>query len=132
MRIETEGTFQGIEFRVAMNPLLGARCGYIRVPEGHPWYEKSFMDIDVEVHGGLTFSGFSEILGDGFWVGFDCAHASDGFCFDEMDHLKIFEGLENYIPRDGKIRTKLYVESQCKKLASFCLDVVKEMQSGES
>ncbi len=41
----------------------------------------SYQDLDVEVHGGLTFSGVGDnYIGrrEGFkWFGFDCAHAWD-------------------------------------------------------
>jgi len=39
-------------------------CGYVGVPPSHPMYQKEYNDIDVVVHGGLTFShlgGFREI-----------------------------------------------------------------------
>jgi len=39
-------------------------CGYVGVPPSHPMYQKEYNDIDVVVHGGLTFShmgGFKEI-----------------------------------------------------------------------
>jgi len=34
----------------------GALCGYVGVPPSHPWFEKGYDDVDVSVHGGLTFS----------------------------------------------------------------------------
>lgn len=34
------------------------------------------IDLLVDVHGGLTFSG-SLMNRDGFWFGFDCAHCND-------------------------------------------------------
>jgi hypothetical protein len=102
----------------------------VRVPKGHPWYEKSFFDIDVAVHGGLTFSDFNDILGEGFWIGFDCAHANDGLCADEM--ISELMQVAKFLPRFGKVRSKLYVESQCKKLASFCLDAMRNEHHGKS
>ena len=36
----------------------GESSGYLIIPErGHPWFGKSFRDINVDVHGGLCFSG---------------------------------------------------------------------------
>ena len=56
-------------------------CGYVGVPPSHPMYQKDYDDIDVVVHGGLTFShmgGFDDRWREGFWwVGFDCAHFGD-------------------------------------------------------
>lgn len=55
-------------------------CGYVGLPKWHPYYGKDYNGIDVEVHGGLTFSQ----QGDGerwdkdlWWLGFDCAHSQD-------------------------------------------------------
>lgn len=53
-------------------------CGYVSVPKNHPFYGMSYLEIEdkIEVHGGLTFSG--KLHGfDGFWFGWDYAHAGD-------------------------------------------------------
>jgi hypothetical protein len=61
--------------------------GYILIPEGHPLHGKHYDDIDVEVHGGLTFSEkasdlthWKEIKEEDrkSWViGFDTCHCDD-------------------------------------------------------
>lgn len=70
---------------------LGNWCGYVAVPAGHPWHGRDYgvvgLGDDVDVHGGLTYSGAcSERIchvpregePDGvWWVGFDCAHGMD-------------------------------------------------------
>lgn len=69
---------------------FGAWCGYVAVPKGHPWFEKSYGDLEdlglaPEVHGGLTYSNHcqgeichqSETEDEVWWLGFDCAHAGD-------------------------------------------------------
>ena len=62
--------------------------GYVILPVGHPSHGKGYDDIDVEVHGGLTFSESAEGLkwpeilpddADGWVVGFDTAHYGDTF-----------------------------------------------------
>lgn len=83
----------------------GALCGYVGVPEGHPWHGKEYdnvrwanpaakenWDYYPDVHGGLTFAGpcsegkeedgICHKPGPGepdnvWWLGFDCAHAGD-------------------------------------------------------
>ena len=50
-------------------------CGYARVPEGHPYCGKHYDDIDVSVHGGITFC--QRAKGGGMWFGFDTAHYDD-------------------------------------------------------
>jgi hypothetical protein len=54
--------------------------GYVRIAEGHPFYDKGYENIPVNVHGGLTFSEHimdNEKWSDGYWVGFDTAHYGD-------------------------------------------------------
>jgi hypothetical protein len=76
----------------------GYACGYVGVPEGHPWYKKDYDSIDAHVHGGLTWSDW--FVGtdkpDGlWWVGFDTAHYGDNqtncnkaYCENEVEELK--------------------------------------------
>jgi hypothetical protein len=54
--------------------------GYVRIIEGHPFYDKGYENIPVDVHGGLTFSEHimdNEKWSDGYWIGFDTAHYGD-------------------------------------------------------
>ena len=82
------------------NPYSGRGWGngYVRIPEGHPYYEKTYDDIPVDVHGGLTFSDHifedNKHFSDGYWVGFDTAHYGDDIdswpmvrVMDEAKHL---------------------------------------------
>lgn len=71
----------------------GNLCGYVGVPEGHPWYKTAYQDLGpVDVHCGVTYSDFCEegpeeiaichIPEAGkpdnvWWLGFDCGHAYD-------------------------------------------------------
>ena len=116
---------------------VGALCGYVGVPLDHPAVGKSYystdFDIDeiitggaiekakiqkkineIEVHGGLTYSGQSVPRDkDFYWFGFDCAHSGD-FC-PAIARVTHFDG----VPYDsGDIyRDFAYVESQCTLLA---------------
>ncbi len=72
---------------------LGALCGYVAVTEGHPAFEKNYNEVDVEVHGGLTYANFCQETDDEsygichvplegrpervWWLGFDCGHYQD-------------------------------------------------------
>ena len=60
--------------------------GYVIIPKGHKLHGKHYDDIDVDVHGDLTFSKSAkeldwpeipENLKDGWVVGFDTAHYAD-------------------------------------------------------
>lgn len=82
----------GLDCLIVREP-LGALCGYVGVPENHPSFEKSYSDVDVAVHGGLTFADSCQPVEDEstgichseeesandvvWWLGFDCAHYRD-------------------------------------------------------
>jgi hypothetical protein len=58
-------------------------CGYVGLPKSHPAAGKDYDDIEVDVHGGLTFAKEGNDKdarwpdNNLYWVGFDCAHAGD-------------------------------------------------------
>ncbi len=75
----------GLECLASRNH-AGAWCGYVGVPDGHPWFGQGYDDAEpapgqyVEVHWGLTYAG--KIEGEGlpgglWWLGFDCCHSGD-------------------------------------------------------
>lgn len=110
---------------------MGHRCGYVAVPEGHPWHGLGCdepipsprtappigepvddygmaailpalfgklddpatlerLDLNVRVHGGVTWTGpIEELAGEAWLIGFDCGHA-----FDLRDEALISEEFE--------------------------------------
>jgi hypothetical protein len=76
----------------------GYGCGYIGVPPEHPWYGKSYNELEVSIHGGLTYSENSvgKEAPDGYWwLGFDTAHLGDNkyscdeqYCLNQIEKLK--------------------------------------------
>jgi len=72
---------------------VASLCGYVGVPPTHPFHKRDYDSVDVDVHGGLTFSnscqhakdesqGICHIPEPGtsddvWWFGFDCAHLDD-------------------------------------------------------
>jgi hypothetical protein len=73
------GTHEGIAWAIVAGP-IAAGNGYVQIPLNHPWHGLHYDDIDVEVHGGLTFNA------DG-WIGFDTAHAFDYWPEKELRRL---------------------------------------------
>ena len=70
----------------------GESNGYLVIDDKtHPWFGKEFDEIDIEVHGGLTFSRevteelislYKELTSEdiGSWIiGFDTAHLYDTY-----------------------------------------------------
>ena len=68
-------------YRSSTGTANGWGNGYVRICEGHPFYEKEYDKIPVDVHRGLTYSNHNESDGkyftEGYWVGFDTAHYGD-------------------------------------------------------
>lgn len=82
-----------VDFQHAGLPCLllrnhhGVWCGYAAVPPGHPLHGLPYGDVDVDVHGDLTYSDACQgpvchvpapgEPADVWWFGFDTAHAFD-------------------------------------------------------
>lgn len=95
---------------------VGYANGYVAVPKDHPFYGKDYDDVEVDVHGGLTFAcpgsnitaadlpetevleGCLYDLDENWWVfGFDTCHYTDS--------------LENW-PREAVIAETLSLKKQ--------------------
>ena len=104
----------GLKCLILRNPELLQLNGYVALPPEHPCYGKAYDDIDVEVHGGLTFAseGDGEKWEKGYWwVGFDCGHAGD--LVPLISELPL---ISEY-PIPGIYRNFAYVRAQIKNLA---------------
>lgn len=109
---------------------LGAWCGYVGVPEGHPYHGLGYDGVEVEVHGGLTFAGACQVGAEDhgichipepgrpdnvWWLGFDCAHFMDlvpGMVATAERH-----GLPRGSLTEGYYRDQRYVQREVTKLA---------------
>jgi hypothetical protein len=117
---------------------LGAWCGYVAVPPGHPWHGKEFMsgsdEPRAEVHGGVTYT--SKCQGplchvpkpgesdDVWWVGFDCAHLGDivpGILAVSARTPSGFAQYESY-------KTLSYVRAETEELAKQAAEVGKSAE----
>jgi len=86
-------SYKGINYIIY--PHIGSFCAYVQLPEKHKWIKKlkkSYDDVPLDVHGGVTFGailtkddvkeweneqGFTE----GAWVGWDYLHSGDAVDF---------------------------------------------------
>lgn len=70
---------RGLDCAIIRNKHTLTLNGYVSVPNDHLLSEVHHFDIErnVSVHGGLTFSGRIEDLGDKWTFGFDCSHLGD-------------------------------------------------------
>lgn len=74
---------------IVLQTHVGAWCGYVGLPDGHPWHGLD-CENTVDVHGGVTYaepdppsnslvqlSLAVEVHVPSWWLGFDCAHAGN-------------------------------------------------------
>lgn len=126
-RVEWEHA--GLPCLAARSEIGGNWCGYAAVPPGHPLHGKDYNDVDVDVHGGLTYASLcaGHIChvpkpgepDDVWWFGFDCGH-----CFDvmpAMDSRTRSFGLAPVFPPYGMplttYKTLDYVQAEVNRLA---------------
>lgn len=107
---ELDFQYLGFDCRLRRNQ-MGSWCGYVKVPEDHVYHGKTWDDLDIGVHGGITFC---EKLEDGYWIGFDCAH-----CYDISPVLD--KAFGNCFA-DVVYRNMDYCMNECKKM----VDQLKE------
>lgn len=125
-RIQWRDEATGLPCLIIRNS-FGVLCGYVGVSKNHPLFEKEYDDADVEVHGGLTFSGHCSpnkegvchIVEDGeddnvWWLGFDCAHY--------MDYVPGMPAILWLVGRraglgNSEYRDIPYVKAECQSLA---------------
>ena len=112
---------------------LGSWCGYVGVPNTHPAYEKDYDDVDVSVHGGLTYANKCQgvichipeagMPDDVWWLGFDTCHYND---ISPSRYLSSLIGGVVIAREDelGEYRNMDYVINETKQLA----DQLKEMK----
>lgn len=110
-------TQAGLPAKVLIMP-MGHRCGYVGV-SAEVFADKGYDDLDVDVHGGLTYARTEE---DGLrWYGYDCAHlgdARDPTLMDEQ-HKKIFEECRFGFEDEGDtVKSLDYCINECENLAT--------------
>lgn len=100
------------------HPESGHWCGYVGVTKGHPAFGVEYTHVDVNVHGGLTYSAYCRETGNEalgvchvplpgrdphvWWLGFDCAHAHD--LSPAMKHFRETNEVLRHLPRTVRER----------------------------
>jgi hypothetical protein len=114
-----QGVHRGYEWEVTNNG-MGFRCGYVRIPLGHPWHGGG-DELDVTVHGGLTFYAHDADCGKGaadadWWLGFDCGHFLDLPDPSLGEHAAELAKLWMAAMPGSEIRSTEYVADECRRL----------------
>jgi hypothetical protein len=92
---------------------LGAFCGYVGLPPGHPLHGFASGAFGfVRVHGGVTFTAPYAADGRVYWlVGFDCLH-----CFDDAPGMWVPGLGRSLMPGRGQYRDLQYVRAEVESL----------------
>ena len=110
---EWEDKVTGYKCRITRHDKFKHLCGYVGIPNNHPLWGKNYNDVDVQVHGGLTFSEADDDDKLTWWFGFDCAHAGD----ISPELLISLIDIDRYTPdRTEVYRTWDYVENEVREL----------------
>lgn len=109
-----EWTAHGFLCLILRNPRMQNLCGYVGVNKDHHFFEQNVDDDDVQldVHGGLTFAGAFEDYPDLWFFGFDAAHGGD--LVPRMVILNFYSEISGDLP---EYRDMEYMTRETEKLA---------------
>ena len=101
MEILCEGKYKGYQFYILS---FGSHpTAYVEIPRESILFYKKDDDIDISVHGGLTYSSsyLQDIKTHSWFIGWDYAH-----CFDYLGFYKLFPEFDKYHSEDKKWTTE--------------------------
>lgn len=113
---------------IVRNSNMGNLCGYVGVTKDHPYFGKEEDQMDLKVHGGVTFTDgcqpgpeektIRHKVDHGeddnvWWIGFDCAHG-----LDAIPGIPPKYQMPHQTYRDFD-----YVENEVRSLAQQLLDI---------
>lgn len=109
----------------------GHLCGYVKIPNNHVTYCKHYDDINVDVHGGLTYRKMENEKD--YWIGFDCAHSRDiipsiaHFCKTDLHMIEkmppIPEGFEKHPLFNPIYRNLEFCINECKSMVDQLIEL---------
>jgi hypothetical protein len=128
-REEWAEEFTGYLCEIKRHPQLKHLCGYVTVPDDHPFHGLSYELVSEHVYayGGITYK-------DGGKFGFDCAHADDISPGVLLSLLSVGgESSAVGLCQHGEYRTFEWVRKQTEQLArELKLTVLHGAAKGES
>ncbi len=117
-QIEYSSTVKGLN--LTEDTEIGKRSLFVTLVSSD--LENVRPDLYFDVHGGLTFSGYLDVVDpelEGFWYGFDCNHYGD-----------LPYGGADY-PREGTFKDAAYVEAECRSLSKQLAAVTLQENADE-
>jgi hypothetical protein len=124
--------YKGYKCLIIRHPEFLHLCGYVGVNKDHKYYKKHYDEVDIDVHGGLSWSDFWEDQNDGLWyLGFDTGHAWDlspgmhsrtpetrksKYWIDGVEHEYTLRDLSRELMENETYRDIDYVRQECKRM----------------
>lgn len=104
--------------------------GYVAVPPGHPYHGLDLLDLDLDVHGGVTWTDDHypglDSGGPLWWIGFDCAHGWD--YVPSMAERSYEPGDRCFGNGPECYRTIDYARRECERLADQIMRACTDLQ----
>lgn len=74
---------------------------YVDIPKEHKYYKKQYDKIDINVHGGVTYSNNTLTIGNndvknGWFIGWDYAHYGDYYGYYNCSKTNSFKELHKW------------------------------------
>lgn len=97
----------------------GHLCGYVKIPENNKYFNKHYDEIDIDCHGGLTYSNYQD---NNYYIGFDCAHS-----FDYLPSMEMFKQKNEKIKQFFEQYERMNLFYPTYKNMDFCIEECKSI-----
>lgn len=114
-----EGKYKGYKFYIYN---LGTHpTAYIEIPNNSKLYGKSIGEVDISVHGGITYAESELVdLKDNWFIGWDYAHFGDYLGYEEM--------YPNELQTDGKKWTAKEILEEVFNAIDQIIEIEKDVE----
>lgn len=90
-KVLDKGNYKGFDYAIIS---YGTHpCCYVFLPRGHKYYGKSYDEINIDCHGGLTYAeddlSSNPIVTDKWVIGWDYHHCDDYSGLYKTEYLKL-------------------------------------------
>lgn len=130
--IEEQRKYRDIEYTILLNK-AGWRTAYLNVT-GSVLQNVDYNNIDLDVHGGLTYSSDHlpfeidwPVDRNSWYIGWDYAHYSDGFDFEAVNRYFGESGDNPFITTHVGEGFKAYTR---KDVRNACIDAINKLHEG--
>lgn len=98
---------------------------YIKIPENSKYYKKDMYDIDIAVHGGITYAE------DGLYV--DNREVQGWFIGWDYGHYGDYAGYEEILPNNMRTNGKKWTTEEIKKeVREACYQIINSKEEKEN